>query len=74
MTVAAMALATPHDARDTFAMMHLQRGSDRLTWVAMMLGHRHISTTLNRYTRWTKTVANAGFVRKRFSDRTRVHF
>jgi integrase len=52
---------TPHDARDTFATTHLQKGSDRLTWVSMMLGHRHTSTTLNRYTRWTKTVASEGY-------------
>jgi integrase len=50
---------TIHDLRDTFATLHLQQDPARLFWVSWMLGHRHTSTTLNRYTRWVPQTAGA---------------
>lgn len=52
---------TPHDLRDTFATMHLLAEPKRLLWVSKYLGHRHITTTLNRYTKWVRTDESAGY-------------
>jgi len=46
---------TMHDLRDTFATLHLLADPGRLLWVSWMLGHRHTSTTLDRYARWIPT-------------------
>jgi integrase len=48
---------TIHDCRDTFATLHLLQDPGRLFWVSWMLGHRHTSTTLNRYTKWVPALA-----------------
>lgn len=42
---------TVHSLRDTFATVHLERGT-ALAWVSEMLGHSKRSTTLDRYTKW----------------------
>lgn len=52
---------TIHDCRDTFATIHIETGAGRLPWVSAQLGHKHISTTLNRYTKWVPQESSAGF-------------
>jgi site-specific recombinase XerD len=43
---------TIHDLRDTFATMHLLKDPGRLYWVSWMLGHKKVSTTTDRYTKY----------------------
>jgi integrase len=42
---------TIQSLRDTFATMHLMRGTP-LIWVSAQLGHAQRSTTLNKYSKW----------------------
>jgi len=52
---------TLHDLRDTFATMHLLADPKRLLWVSATLGHRQITTTLSRYSKYVRTVESAGY-------------
>ena len=52
---------TVHDLRDTFATMHLEHDPRKLLWVSWMLGHKKVSTTLNRYTRCVPQIAGAAY-------------
>jgi integrase len=46
---------TIHDLRDTFATMHLSQNPAKLYWVSSMLGHKQVTTTINRYTKYVPT-------------------
>ena len=50
---------TIHDLRDTFATLHLAQDPGRLSWISAMLGHRHVSTTLNRYVKYVPQLAGS---------------
>jgi integrase len=52
---------TGHDLRDTFATAHLLQSSEKLHWVQNNLGHRHSSTTLDRYSKLVETSASADY-------------
>lgn len=52
---------TLHDLRDTFATMHLLADPKRLLWVSATLGHRQITTTLTRYSKYVRTIESAGY-------------
>jgi len=57
--MAALGLAhkrhTIHDLRDTFATMHLAQNPAKLYWVSSMLGHKQVTTTISRYTKYVPT-------------------
>jgi integrase len=39
---------SPNQLRHTFATLHIAAG-ENVTWVTKMMGHRNVSTTLERY-------------------------
>ena len=51
---------TIHDLRDTFATMHLSQNPAKLYWVSSMLGHKQVTTTINRYTKYVPTQTGGG--------------
>ncbi len=46
--------ASPHSLRHTFATLAIERGAN-VKAVAQLLGHRHVSTTINTYTHLSET-------------------
>lgn len=65
---------TLHDIRDTFAACHLLRDPKRLAWVSWMLGHKNISTTLTRYTKYLPdSNASSGFAADLDTNAAKLH-
>jgi integrase len=54
---------TIHDLRDTFATIHLMKDPRSLYWVSSQLGHRDLSTTTRRYSKYTKQKGTINYAR-----------
>jgi integrase len=51
LTLAGLKDRSPNQLRHTFATLHIGAG-ENVTWVAQMMGHRNVSTTLERYNKF----------------------